>query len=214
MSGFFALPRSTLERGRNLSPRGFKIALEMMCKCRARRVREVPIHFAPRQHGQSKLTVREQFRFLEHLSRLYDFSYPRRSSYSKFVVVAALGFIMTALFMRAMLNVSIVAPAALCLAYPVAVAVTALFFLRYVTAQRAFIVPTRPWRDFLLISAMEWATVMGVTAWGTWRLRDPGALELLTLGFGAAMVIRYVLRKELMHDIRGLRREPRREEFG
>lgn len=214
MSGFFALPRSTLQRGKNLSPRGFKIALELMCKCRARRVREVPIHFAPRQHGRSKLTVREQFRFLEHLSRLYDFAYPRRSSYSKFIVVATLGFLIAALFMRTMLNASLVAPAALCLAYPATIAVTALFFLRYVTAQRAFIVPTRPWRDFLLISAAEWATVIGVTAWGMWRLRDTRPLELLTLAFAAAMIIRYVLRKELMHDIRGLRREPRREELG
>ena len=213
MSGFFALPRSTLIRGHNLSPRGFKIGLELMCKCRARRVREVPIHFAPRRFGQSKLTLRERFRFLEHLSRLYDFSYPRRSAYSKFVVVAVLGFVTAVFLMRTLLDTSLVAPAAVCVAYGAAVAVTALFFLRYVTAQRAFILPTRPWRDFMLISAAEWATAVGVTAWGMWRLRDPVPLELLTLGFGAAMVVRYLLRKELMHDIRGLRREPRQEEL-
>lgn len=214
MSGFFALPRSTLERGRNLSPRGFKIGLELMCKCKARRVREVPFDFAPRLHGRSKLTLREQFRFLEHLSRLYDFSYPRRSGYSKFVVVAAIGFVASLLLLRGLLAAPLMAPVAASLAYAGMLGVTALFFLRYVRAQRAFIIPEHPWRDFVLISAFEWAAVACVAAWGIWRLRDPGPLELLTLGFAAALVVRYLLRKELMHDIRGLRRELRREDLG
>ena len=50
-----------------------------MCKCRVKNVREVPIHFAERTRGESKLTLREQFRYLEHLSRLYDFHLTRGS---------------------------------------------------------------------------------------------------------------------------------------
>ena len=116
--------------------------------------------------------------------------------------------------LTALLTAPLLAPVAACLAYAGMIAVTALFFLRYVRAQRAFIVPEHPWRDFVLISAFEWAAVACVAAWGIWRLRDPAPLELLTLGFAAALVVRYLLRKELMHDIRGLRRELRREDLG
>ena len=39
----------------------------------------MPIHFDTRAHGASKLSLKQQFRYLEHLSRLYDFSFPRLS---------------------------------------------------------------------------------------------------------------------------------------
>jgi hypothetical protein len=42
-------------------------------------------------------------------------------------------------------------------------------------------------------------------------LNHPRALEVFLLSFLAATVARYMLRKELLHDIRGLRREPRLE---
>jgi uncharacterized protein YqgC (DUF456 family) len=50
-------------------------------------------------------------------------------------------------------------------------------------------------------------------AWVIWRLDPAHALELFVIPFAAATVTRYVLRKELMQDIRGLRRELRREEL-
>ena len=78
MSGFFALRRETFERARHLTPLGYKIGLELMCKCGVarERVREVPIHFATRHAGRSKLGLKQQFKYLEHLSRLYDFFFP------------------------------------------------------------------------------------------------------------------------------------------
>ena len=45
-------------------------------------------------------------------------------------------------------------------------------------------------------------------------LEHVGAIELFVISFGMATLTRYVLRKELMQDIRGLRRELRREEWG
>jgi dolichol-phosphate mannosyltransferase len=63
MSGFFALRRETLEGAQRLTPLGYKIGLELMCKCRVKRVQEIPIHFAERTRGQSKLSLREQFRY-------------------------------------------------------------------------------------------------------------------------------------------------------
>ena len=56
MSGFFALKRSTYDRAERLTPLGYKIALELMCKCRVQHVREVPIHFGLRTKGESKMS--------------------------------------------------------------------------------------------------------------------------------------------------------------
>lgn len=79
MSGFFALHRDTWRRaagtGRTggLNPVGYKIALELLVKARCRRCVEVPITFADRAAGRSKLTLAEQLRYLRHLLRLYRF---------------------------------------------------------------------------------------------------------------------------------------------
>ena len=69
MSGFFALSQERFGSARRLTPLGYKIGLELMCKCRVRRVKEVPIHFGTRKSGESKLTLLEQWHYVEHLSR-------------------------------------------------------------------------------------------------------------------------------------------------
>jgi dolichol-phosphate mannosyltransferase len=71
MAGFFALRRSALASADRLDPVGYKIGLELLVKCRCRRVREIGIHFSNRVHGTSKLTFREQLNYLRHLRRLY-----------------------------------------------------------------------------------------------------------------------------------------------
>ena len=73
MSGFFALPRQVFERAESLNPIGYKIALELLVKCRCRGVREIPIHFADRKRGQSKLSLKEQLKYVCHLGRLAAF---------------------------------------------------------------------------------------------------------------------------------------------
>jgi dolichol-phosphate mannosyltransferase len=77
MSGFFSLRAETFRGASRLTPIGYKIALEMMCKCRVRRVCEVPIHFGNRAQGESKLSLKQQVRYLRHLARLYHFTFPR-----------------------------------------------------------------------------------------------------------------------------------------
>ena len=71
LSGFFAIRRATWEEATSLSPVGYKIGLELMCRCPIQRVVEVPISFGTRLRGRSKLTLRQQFYFIRHLSRLY-----------------------------------------------------------------------------------------------------------------------------------------------
>ena len=76
-AGFFLLPRRVFEEGRNFNPIGYKALLEISVKCPCRKVVEVPIQFADRKFGESKLNLREQILYLLHLKRLYDYRFPR-----------------------------------------------------------------------------------------------------------------------------------------
>lgn len=214
MSGFFALRRETYERAQRLTPLGYKIALELMCKARVRRVREIPIHFAERTRGESKLTLKQQFKYLEHLSRLYDFTFPRASPISKFSIATISGWLVGfAAYLLMLRHTGLHAGLAPTLGYPFAILVVAIFHLRYVRTQREFIIRPRPWRDFWIISAAEWITCALVAWWVATRVRDLGVIELCAIPFAAATVTRYVLRKEFLQDVRGLRKELRPEEL-
>jgi dolichol-phosphate mannosyltransferase len=72
MSGFFCVRRREL-RLETLRPVGYKIALELIVRHGWRNVLEVPITFADRAAGETKLNVAEQVRYLRHLARLYAF---------------------------------------------------------------------------------------------------------------------------------------------
>ena len=91
MAGYFALPRAVFARARELSPIGYKIGLELMVKCGCKRVREIPIHFSDRKFGQSKLTFKEQLRYLNHLKRLADYKFGVWSRLAQFCAVGATG---------------------------------------------------------------------------------------------------------------------------
>ena len=91
MAGFFAVRRETFESAATLSPLGYKIALELMCKCGVQGAVEVPIHFGTRRAGESKLSFKQQIAYLRHLGRLYGFKFPRASLIGKLMVGGALG---------------------------------------------------------------------------------------------------------------------------
>jgi dolichol-phosphate mannosyltransferase len=75
MSGFFMLRRETLARAKELNPIGYKIGLELLVKCGCTNIVEVPIHFADRRLGQSKLNLREQLRYIRHVWRLLCYKF-------------------------------------------------------------------------------------------------------------------------------------------
>jgi dolichol-phosphate mannosyltransferase len=208
MSGFFAIGREAFSRGSDLAPLGFKIALELLCKCRITRVREVPIRFGTRQHGVSKLTLKEQFRYLEHLSRLYDYRFPRLSPGIKFVVVVLLGLLLAAGADVWLARAGTPGPWRAAGAYVASLVLTAVFHLRYVRTQRAFLVRRRPWRDFAISVLAELTVVSGVAWLVASRFDQPSRFELLLIPFACGIVMRYIVRKELAMDVRGLRAEP------
>jgi dolichol-phosphate mannosyltransferase len=212
MSGFFALSRSTYERAHRLTPLGYKIGLELICKSRVRQVCEVPIHFAERTQGRSKLTFTEQFKYLEHLSRLYDFTFPRASPVIKFMIVLASSGAFAFLLFIVLRSFDVSAMISGGLSYLVAIAVTAMFHARYIRTQREFMIRPTPWRDFILISAAELG-IFVITAWWAMRIPEPTLVDIFFVPFVCATVVRYILRKEFLQDVRGLRKEPRAEEI-
>lgn len=205
MAGFFALRRQLLADCDALNPIGYKIGLELIVKGRVRRIVEVPIVFRNRTRGKSKLTLAEQFRYLEHLSRLYDYQFPRGSPRVKFLIVCACGALVglgtMALLVRKAQTGFL---PALGLGLLAMILVTLLFFARYVRTQRDFIRMKRPYLEFFLISSGEWCAGV-LTGWAA--LHGCGMLGSTLLAVGALVAVRYVLRKVFLHDVRGLRGE-------
>lgn len=120
MSGFFALQRRTFEAGRDFNPIGYKIGLELTVKCRCERVVEVPIHFENRRFGRSKLTLRQQLLYLQHLRRLYIYKYGLWSQLTQFLAVGAIGTVVNLAVLTALSAIHVPLRAAVALAIWVA----------------------------------------------------------------------------------------------
>jgi len=97
-------------------------------------------------------------------------------------------------------------------AYLATIATTAVFHLRYVRTQREFLATRHPWRDFLITALAEFSAATLTGLWLVRRVQVLYAWELFLISWGCATVARYVLRKELLQDVRGLRREIRTDE--
>ncbi len=104
MAGFFALPRRTYESGRDFSPLGYKIGLELLVRCRCKRVAEVPIHFENRKFGKSKLDLKQQLLYLQHLRRLFIFKYGVLSQLLQFLLVGGLGTLVNLLTLTLLMS--------------------------------------------------------------------------------------------------------------
>lgn len=107
MSGFFALRRDTFAAGTHFNPIGYKIGLELMVKCRCRRIVEIPIHFADRTRGNSKLSLKEQLKYIQHLRRLYIHKFGVWSHLAQFLVVGATGVVVNLVVFTLLLKAGI-----------------------------------------------------------------------------------------------------------
>ncbi len=112
MAGFFAFRKAELERADYLNPIGYKIGLEVIVKCRLTNVGEVPIHFTDRVHGQSKLSFKEQLKYLQHLRRLYIYKFGTWSHLAQFLVVGASGVVVNLLVLYALVWMGVLEPLA------------------------------------------------------------------------------------------------------
>ena len=72
MSGFFFLKRDAIKNV-ELSPKGFKIGLEILVRGNCKKVIEVPIVFRDREYGESKLSSSVIVDYLVHVSKLYAY---------------------------------------------------------------------------------------------------------------------------------------------
>jgi len=205
MAGYFALRRETLARADVLNPIGYKIGLELIVKTHVapHRVAEVPITFRNRVHGESKLTLAEQFRYLEHLSRLYDYRYPKGSPRAKFLIAALCGGAACYGTLAALNRPMIPSLLSMGIALLAMIGVTLGFFWRYVRAQRDFLVMKSPYTEFAVISFVEfiaaWAFAIGTQA----NIYVQAAVGIVIL-----LLVRYTLRKVFLHDLRGIRGTP------
>jgi dolichol-phosphate mannosyltransferase len=89
-SGLMAIRRSLLE-SLTLDPIGWKIVLEVVVKAQGARVREVPIVFTDREHGESKQSLGVLWEYARHLGRLYAFRFPALAELVKFCLVGLVG---------------------------------------------------------------------------------------------------------------------------
>jgi len=127
MSGFFAFRRSLLDRAVALNPIGYKIGLELQVKCGVTKAAEVPIHFAQRQKGESKLTFKEQLRYVQHLRRLLVYRYPMWASILQFLVVGASGVLVNLVALTVF--VALKAPMRVAVALAIAISMLSNFAL-------------------------------------------------------------------------------------
>ena len=74
MSGFFFLKKEVIDNV-TLSPKGFKIGLEILVRGKFENVIEVPIVFKDRKYGESKLGGGVVLDYLIHLSNLYIYKF-------------------------------------------------------------------------------------------------------------------------------------------
>ena len=88
MSGFFAFKKKDLPPSDKLSPIGYKIALEILVKGNFNSIIELPIFFKDRQFGRSKLSLKEQIKYLRHIRRLYIYKFPKKLEFIHFAIIA------------------------------------------------------------------------------------------------------------------------------
>jgi dolichol-phosphate mannosyltransferase len=112
LAGFFVIPRDVYRRAASLDPVGYKIGLELLVKAGCTRVHEVPIQFADRQRGASKLTMAEQLRYLHHLKKLADYKYEGLSQLMQFCLVGASGMLVDLLCYLMLLSSGLTVPIA------------------------------------------------------------------------------------------------------
>jgi dolichol-phosphate mannosyltransferase len=189
MAGFFAFRRSLLDRARYLNPVGYKIGLELIVKCGVENVGEIPIRFEDRRFGESKLTLKEQLKYLQHLGRLYLYKFAYLSEFARFAAVGASGVVVNLGVLTALVALGFPAPAALAGGILVSVATNFLLSRRVSPGEARRGPMASQWVRYLGTSAagmvVNLATALSISA------RWPGVpVQFAALGgIGAGLIL-------------------------
>ncbi len=176
MSGFFALRKADFDRTEHLNPVGYKIGLELIVKCQFENVGEVPIHFSDRVHGESKLSLSEQLKYLQHVRRLYMFQFEQAMHLLQFLVVGASGVVVNLAVLTLCLFLGL--SEGLSVAGGIAVSVCTNFILN---------------RRFTFSYARE----------DNWRVQFVGFLAASSIGMVVNYIVTLGLRRSLLADVSG-----------
>lgn len=76
MSGFFFFKKDIID-GVQLTPIGYKIMLEIIVKGKHKNIKEVTFTFRNRYKGESKLNRKEYYNYIQHLIRLYIYTFKK-----------------------------------------------------------------------------------------------------------------------------------------
>ncbi len=200
MSGFFAFRRALLGTAAPFNAVGYKIGLEVLVKAGCCRCAEVPIHFDQRHHGESKLSLSEQLRYLRHLRRLAMFKFGHWMHFSQFAVVGFLGTLVNLAVLTLLDEMGL--PLKISAAAAILVAMVFNFFLnRYFTFSDAR--PGRVWNQLAAFmaacsmgTAVNYAVVLS-TAW-MWPLFSEHPQFASILGILAGLVFNYLASRHLV----------------
>ena len=193
MSGFFAIPQKKFQEASYLKPLGYKIGLELMVKCDCRNVKEIPIYFEDRKHGESKLNFKEQLNYLVHLTHLYDFKFPRVATSLKFLITFILGIISAFLTASAFkLNID-----QWHLWYAPILITHGVLYCIYLSLSKDIIKISHPVLSFMAICLMELLVIYGVVN----LINMPEEFLLLSLIAGGGLG-RFLGRKMFKHDLK------------
>jgi dolichol-phosphate mannosyltransferase len=178
-------------------------------KCGFENVGEVPIHFTDRLHGESKLTLTEQFKYIKHLRRLYMHQFAGMMYLAQFLVVGASGVVVNLSVLSLLFWAGL--PEWLCLAAGIAVSLCTNFLLnRRFTFSYARLEPIL--RQFLgFVSASLLGLVVNYVVALSLRMSvldsGPFALQLAALaGIAAGMGFNFLGSRYLVFRKRYLRR--------
>lgn len=163
MSGFFAMRKSDFDRVGTFNPVGYKVALELIVKCDIENVAEVPIHFANRIHGDSKLTFREQLKYIQHLRRLYLYKFANAMHLLQFLIVGASGVVVNMLVLTLLMAAGLPARAAIAGGIIVSVLTNFLLNRRFTFSYARDRNPWKQLAGFIGASAIGMAVNYGVS---------------------------------------------------
>jgi dolichol-phosphate mannosyltransferase len=195
MSGFFALRKTDFEAARDLNPIGYKIALELIVKCGFENVGEVPIHFADRVHGESKLTLKQQLLYIQHLRRLYLYRFANAMHLAQFLVVGASGTVVNLAVLSLLVAVGTAEPLALAGGIAVSVVTNFLLNRRFTFSYARDGNPVRQFLGFLGASAVGLAVnyAVALSMRGSVLTDGPWALQLsAATGIAAGMIFNFL----------------------